>query len=72
MALDLKSPTFTDGKHRERAGEVRRDREVKVSLASAEFAYSRDAAEEPSKPGLQRLKLRGERGYKKGFGVISA
>lgn len=70
MALDLKSPTFTDGKHRERAGEVRRDREV--SLASAEFAYSRDAAEEPSKPGLQRLKLRGERGYKKGFGVISA
>lgn len=49
---------------------MRRDREL--SLASAEFAYSRDAAEEPSKPGPQRLKLRGERGYKKGFGVISA
>lgn len=70
MALDLKSPTFTDGKHREQAGEVRRDR--KLSLASAESAYSRDAAEEPSRPGPQRLKLRGERGYKKGFGVINA
>lgn len=46
----LERPTFTDGKHREQAGEVRRDR--KLSLASAEFAYSRDAAEEPSKPGL--------------------
>lgn len=55
----------------QRAGRGGEER-LELSLASAEFAYSRDAAEEPSKPGPQRLKLCGERGYKKGFGVISA